>query len=93
LELKLACGESKCSLKGNKINSDEYRNATRKCVVHDDVCKVGMGSADGDEGVLNDIGGCKSRPRSANREWSVCAGERPIQAEQRRKGSEEKILA
>jgi len=72
---RLACGESKWSLKGNMMNSEKKRWATRIVVVPDVECRVecrvGMGSADVVGGARNVIEGREAWPRSA--EWGCGA--------------------
>jgi len=60
----------------------EKRCATRKGAVTDVQCRVGKRSDDGDRGVRNEIGGHRSRPRSAD------PAEQPIHAEHHQKGRE-----
>jgi polyhydroxyalkanoate synthesis regulator phasin len=65
---RLALSESKWSLSDNMINSGEIRCATRKGAVSDVVYELGKESADGDEGVQNEIEGHKSRTKRVNRD-------------------------
>jgi len=83
---RLACGESKWRLKSNMMNLGEKRCATRKGGVPDVECRVGKRSDDGDGGVRNEIGGRKSKPRSAY------PAEQPIHAEHHRKRREVESL-
>jgi hypothetical protein len=63
---RIACGESKWSLKDNRMNSDKKQCATADGGVPDVEWMVGMGTATGDGYALNGIEGSKTRPRSTN---------------------------
>jgi len=66
LELRLACGESKWTLKGNMMNSGEKE-------VHHQERRSAWCRVRWSRGVLmqNEIEGCKSRPKSADGDWGV----------------------